>query len=336
MLRVEAPADAIDIVGTGGDESGSYNISTLAAMIVAGLRRAGRQARQPRRLVELRRGRRADRARRQDRPRAAGGWQRCIARSRLGFMFAPTHHASMRHVGAGARRTRHAHDLQPARAALQSGRREAPAPRRVLRRLAASRWPRCCSELGSERVWMVHGSDGLDEITTTGPTACRRRWRTARSATSRSTPEEVGPRTRAARRSEGRRSGAQRRGAARRARRRADALSRHRACSTPPPRWWSPARRAICAKASRAAAQALDSGAGARRRSTASSPSRTREDRDEPTSSPGSKPTSAGDRGREGARAAAPSSSGGDRRALAAARLRRGHRGAARRRAVRR
>src|SRR5689334_17952001 len=36
MLRVEAPADAIDIVGTGGDNSGSWNVSTLAAMIAAG------------------------------------------------------------------------------------------------------------------------------------------------------------------------------------------------------------------------------------------------------------------------------------------------------------
>ena len=51
MLRVEAPAGAIDIVGTGGDQSGSYNISTARGDRRRRLRRAGRQARQPRRLV---------------------------------------------------------------------------------------------------------------------------------------------------------------------------------------------------------------------------------------------------------------------------------------------
>ena len=46
--------------------------------------------------------------------------------------------------------------------------------------------------LGSERVWVVHGSDGLDEITTAGPTTCRRRWRTATIRTFEITPEDAG------------------------------------------------------------------------------------------------------------------------------------------------
>ncbi len=67
MLSVKAPPDAIDIVGTGGDGSGSLNVSTLAAIITAACGRHGRQARQSRRVVAFRRRGHARRARRQDR-----------------------------------------------------------------------------------------------------------------------------------------------------------------------------------------------------------------------------------------------------------------------------
>ncbi len=73
MLRVEAPADAVDVVGTGGDGSGSVNVSTCASLHRRGRRRARRQAWQPRAVVALGRGRRAGLARRQDRPHARSG-----------------------------------------------------------------------------------------------------------------------------------------------------------------------------------------------------------------------------------------------------------------------
>ena len=129
-------------------------------------------------------------------------------------MFAPAHHAAMRHVGAGARRARHAHALQPARPLLEPGRASrasCSASSPTLARAADAG----AAELGSERVWAVHGSDGLDEITTTGTDAGRRarerqhpplhhhaggcrasRWRsprTSRAAIRSTTPRSCAP-----------------------------------------------------------------------------------------------------------------------------------------------
>jgi anthranilate phosphoribosyltransferase len=168
MLRVNAPADAIDIVGTGGDGSGSYNISSLAAIIVAG---AGvKVAKHGNRAASSKSGA-------ADVLGALGvrlglnpqGLERCLAEAGLCFMFAQTHHASMRHVA-------------PTRVELGTrtlfnllGPLANPAGvRRQVLGVFSSAWleplTRALHELGSNRVWTVHGSDGLDEITTTGPT----------------------------------------------------------------------------------------------------------------------------------------------------------------------
>src|SRR5438445_3129539 len=98
MLRVDAPEGAIDVVGTGGDASGSYNISTCAAFIVAG---AG--------VAVAKHGNRAlsSRSGAADVLAALGvnieltpqGVTRCIQRRGIGFLFAPAHRPDMENVG---------------------------------------------------------------------------------------------------------------------------------------------------------------------------------------------------------------------------------------------
>lgn len=167
MVRVEAPEDAIDIVGTGGDSSGSYNVSTCAAFIVAGC--GVKVAKHGNRALTSRSGS-AD-------VLAALGVKidltpeaiaTCIREAGLGFMFAPAHHGAMKHVG-------------PVRVELGTrtifnllGPLSNPAGvRRQLLGVFAEAWLEPLVEvlkaLGSTRVIAVHGADGLDELTTTGP-----------------------------------------------------------------------------------------------------------------------------------------------------------------------
>ena len=168
MLRVRAPADAIDVVGTGGDASGSFNISTCAALIVAG---AG--------VPVAKHGNRAlsSRSGAADVLAALGvnieltpeGVSRCITHAGIGFMFAPAHHPAMKNVG-------------PTRVELGTrtifnllGPLSNPAGvKRQMVGVYTRHWieplAQVLKNLGSESVWVVHGSDGLDEITTAGPT----------------------------------------------------------------------------------------------------------------------------------------------------------------------
>jgi anthranilate phosphoribosyltransferase len=189
MLAVEAPKGAMDIVGTGGDHSGSYNISTLAAIIVAAT--GVKVAKHGNRAASSKSGT-------ADVLSALGlklgsdpaGLQRCLHESGLCFMFAQTHHAAMRHV-APVRVEVGTRTIFNLLGPLSN-------PANVTRQLLgvfSEFWleplTQVLRELGSERVWAVYGSDGLDEMTTTGPThvAALEDGRIRRFIV---TPEEVG------------------------------------------------------------------------------------------------------------------------------------------------
>jgi anthranilate phosphoribosyltransferase len=169
MLKVQAPPDAIDVVGTGGDGSGSVNVSTCAAFIVAGsgvpVAKHGNRALSSRSgaadvLASL--GVKIDLA-----PEKVG---RCVKEAGIGFMFAPAHHPAMKNVG-------------PTRVELATrtifnllGPLSNPAGvKRQMVGVFSKQWVQPLAQvlknLGSDSVWVVHGSDGLDEITLTGPTS---------------------------------------------------------------------------------------------------------------------------------------------------------------------
>ena len=168
MLRVDAPADAVDIVGTGGDGSGSYNVSTASAFVTAAC--GVPVAKHGNRALSSKSGA-------ADVLMALGvkidiGPEKiaeCVREAGLGFMFAPAHHAAMKHVG-------------PARVELGTrtafnllGPLSNPAGvKRQMTGVFARAWvepiARVLANLGTTSAWIVHGSDGLDEITVTGET----------------------------------------------------------------------------------------------------------------------------------------------------------------------
>lgn len=168
MTRISAPEGAMDVVGTGGDGSGTFNISTGAAFVVAG---AG--------VPVAKHGNRAlsSKSGAADVLSSLGVnleaefpvIEQAMAEAGIGFLMAPRHHSAMRFVG-------------PVRVEMGVrtifnilGPMSNPADvKRQFTGVFSKDWVMPMAEtlrnLGCEAAWVVHGSDGLDELTTTGPT----------------------------------------------------------------------------------------------------------------------------------------------------------------------
>jgi anthranilate phosphoribosyltransferase len=172
-MRAEAvpmptEGDVFDTCGTGGDRSGSFNISTAAAVVLAAC--GVRVAKHGNRSVSSRCGS-------ADVLEALGvavtappaTVQRCLSDVGVAFLFAPTFHPAMRHAGPARRDlgVRTAFNLLgPLTNPARPSRQVVGVPRPELTELIA----RALLLLGSERAWVVHGADGLDELSTTGYT----------------------------------------------------------------------------------------------------------------------------------------------------------------------
>lgn len=159
---------AFDTCGTGGDGAHTFNVSTVAALVVAAC--GVRVAKHGNRSVSSRCGSAdlfetlgvnitAD-------PAVV---ERCLDEAGIAFFFAPTFHPSMRHAAPTRRELgiRTAFNLLgPLTNPAGASRQLVGVPRPELTELVA----RSLALLGADRAWVVHGADGLDEISTTGYT----------------------------------------------------------------------------------------------------------------------------------------------------------------------
>lgn len=166
-LPVRAPEDAIDIVGTGGDGKGTLNISTAAALIVAG---AG--------VPVAKHGNKAlsSRSGASDALTALGvnldagvpAVERALVEAGIGYMAAPNHHSAMRHV-MPVRQEMGVRTIFNLLGPMTN-------PAGVTRQLSgafSADWIRPMAEtlaaLGTEKAWLVHGGDGTDELSIAAP-----------------------------------------------------------------------------------------------------------------------------------------------------------------------
>lgn len=166
-MKVKAPTHVLDTCGTGGDGSGSYNISTAVALVAAAC--GAHVAKHGNKALSSKSGSsEVLEALGVKLNLSASSLEKCIKDVGIGFLFAPNHHAAMRHVGP----TRVELGFRTIFNLLGPLSNPAGANRQLLG-VFAKEWveplAHVLKKLGSERAWVVHGADGMDELTTTGP-----------------------------------------------------------------------------------------------------------------------------------------------------------------------
>ena len=164
---IEAPDGAIDVVGTGGDAIGTHNVSTAAALVIAGCgipvaKHGNRAFTSKSGAADVLSALGVDIEADFERVRQA------IVDANIGFLMAPRHHGAMRNVGP----TRVEMGVRTIFNIL--GPLSNPASvKRLLVGTFDRKWlepmAAVLGNLGTERAWVVHGADGMDELTTTGP-----------------------------------------------------------------------------------------------------------------------------------------------------------------------
>ena len=166
-MKVKAPTHVLDTCGTGGDGSGRYNISTAVALVAAAC--GAHVAKHGNKALSSKSGSsEVLEALGVKLTLSAASLEKCINDVGIGFLFAPNHHAAMRHVGP----TRVELGFRTIFNLVGPLSNPAGANRQLLG-VFAKEWveplAHVLKKLGSERAWVVHGSDGMDELTTTGP-----------------------------------------------------------------------------------------------------------------------------------------------------------------------
>ena len=164
---ISAPENVIDCCGTGGDGVGSYNISTAVSLVIAGCgvpvaKHGNRAATSKSGAADILEASGV----RLDAPAKIG--EQSLIRDNICFLMAPQYNPAARHV-AKVRQTLKARTIFNLLGPLLNPAR----PQRQLIGVYDNKWAepmaRVLNNLGSRHVWIVHGHDGMDEITVTGP-----------------------------------------------------------------------------------------------------------------------------------------------------------------------